>query len=69
MKASDIKHHLTCSPFYPEKAAGEEPQAVEEQDLGDGYKALVCADCGASVTNLPPLEDPYWDDVRGELER
>lgn len=69
MQAADIKHHATCSPRYPEKAKGEAPQAVQEQDLCDGYKALVCVDCGASVTNLPPLEDPYWDDVRGELER
>lgn len=67
MKATDIQHHPTCSPRYPEKVEGEAPQATTTIDLDDGYKALVCVGCGASVTDLPPLADPYWDDVRHEL--
>lgn len=67
MKAEDIKHHASCRADYPEKPDGEAPRATTEIDLDDGYKALVCVDCGAQVSNLPPLEDPYWDDVRNEL--
>lgn len=62
-----IKHAPSCRADYPEKPAGEAPQAVTEQDLDDGYRALVCVDCGAQVNDLPPLEDGYWDDVREEL--
>lgn len=69
LSPASIEHHPTCRADYPEKPRGEAPRATTEQDLGDGYKALVCVDCGASVTDLPPLEDPYWDDVREELTR
>lgn len=68
MQPSDIEHHATCNANYPEKAGtGEAPRATTTIDLDDGFKALVCVDCGAQVNNLPPLEDPYWDDVRDDL--
>lgn len=67
MKAGDIVHHESCRADYPEKPAGEAPREVQVMPLDDGYTALVCKDCGASVTDLPPLEDPYWDDVREEI--
>lgn len=71
LQAEDIVHHPTCRADYPEKdlSPGEPAQACTAQPLGDGYEALTCVDCGASVTNLPPEGDPYWDDVRAEMTR
>ena len=60
-----ITHHPNCRADYPEKAAGEAPQAVSRQ-LVDGYWVDTCVDCGAFETNLPPSDDPYWDGARGE---
>lgn len=65
-KPEDVKHEPSCRADYPEKPEGEAPRELQVLELEDGYTALVCKDCGASATNLPPLEDPYWDDVRGE---
>lgn len=64
-----IVHHPGCRADYPEKPEGEAPREIQEVDLEDGYKAWVCKDCGASTSTLPPLEDPYWDDVREEIGR
>lgn len=63
-----VEHYASCRADYPEKPEGEAPRELQEVELEDGYTALVCKDCGASVNNLPPLEDPYWDDVREEIE-
>ena len=59
-----ITHYPTCSPNYPEKLKGEAPQLITEDDLGDGYWVRTCVDCGAVETNLPPEDDPYWDEER-----
>jgi hypothetical protein len=59
-----IQHHANCRAGYPEKPAGEPPKHVVREDLGDGYWVATCSDCGAFETNLPPEDDPYWDDVR-----
>lgn len=64
----DVVHYPSCRADYPEKPEGEAPRELQEMDLEDGYKALVCKDCGASVTDLPPIKDPNWDDVREEIE-
>jgi hypothetical protein len=52
-----IEHFHRCDPHYPEKPAGEAPQhtvVMEEQDgPGDGWVALICADCGAMATWKP----------------
>lgn len=64
-----IVHHASCRADYPEKPEGEAPREIQEVELEGGYKAWVCKDCGASTSTLPPLEDPYWDDVREEIER
>ena len=63
-----ITHHLGCNANYPEKPEGEPPQLVTEERLEDGFYVRTCVDCGAFETNLPPEDDPYWDDVRKELE-
>jgi hypothetical protein len=60
-----MKHYPNCNAHYPEKPKGEAPQHVVHEDLPDGYHVRTCADCGATETNLPPEDDPYWDDVRG----
>jgi hypothetical protein len=59
-----IIHHPNCSADYPEKVEGEPPQHITRQILDDGYWVDTCVDCGAIETNLPPENDPYWDDVR-----
>lgn len=64
-----IIHHPGCRADYPEKPEGEARREIQEVELEDGYRARVCKDCGAQVSNLPPLEDLYWDDVREEIER
>lgn len=60
----NVTHHPGCTANYPEKPEGEAPQQIIVEELPDGYKAWTCCDCGASETNLPPEDDPYWDDVR-----
>lgn len=62
-----IKHHPTCSPNYPEKPSGEPPQHVTRDVTLGGFWIDTCSDCGAFETNLPDESDPYWDDVRDEL--
>jgi hypothetical protein len=42
-----VCHQPTCSPDYPEKPAGEEPQHLIVEDIGDGEFVLQCSDCGA----------------------
>lgn len=42
-----IQHHKTCRANYPEKPAGEAPQATTDVDIGDGEIARTCNDCGA----------------------
>lgn len=59
-------HFPTCNANYPEKPVGEAPQHVVHEELGDGYWADTCSDCGAIETNLPPEDNKYWDDVRDD---
>lgn len=42
-----IKHHSSCTPHYPEKPSGEEPQKLQEIELPDGSLVHQCVDCGA----------------------
>lgn len=63
-----ITHHKGCTSNYLEKPAGEPPQKVSRDWTDDGYWIDACVDCGAFETNLPPGDDPYWDDVRDELK-
>lgn len=58
-----LKHFQGCTADYPEKPAREAPQQILETEF-DGYLINTCADCGATDSNLPPEDDPYWDDVR-----
>lgn len=62
-----MTHHPNCNPNYPEKPEGEPPQLITREQLGDGFWIETCSDCGATETNLPDGEDPYWDDVRAGL--
>jgi hypothetical protein len=57
-------HYANCIGRYPEKPEDEPSQLIEWQWLESGYWVATCVDCGAFETNLPPEEDPYWDEIR-----
>ena len=59
----NITHFPNCISNYPEKVIGEAPQEIVTEVLSNGYTVWTCVDCGAIATDLPPDDDPYWDDV------
>lgn len=66
-KPEDIEHFDTCR--LKAGPPGVRRYVAIEESEQDEYTILSCSDCGASTSTLPPLEDPYWDDVREEIER
>lgn len=50
---TQIAHHATCSPDYPEKPKGEEPQPLVYSDCG---RWVTCGDCGATLDTYVKLE-------------
>ncbi len=62
-----IIHHPNCTADYPEKLKNERPRQVTRQTV-DGYWIDTCVDCGAFETNLPPVDDPYWDEAKANLQ-
>src|SRR5687767_5563103 len=45
----DNLHYDTCTAQYPEKVAGEAPQALQHITLDAGLWVDVCVDCGATI--------------------
>lgn len=62
-----MTHHPGCHANYPEKPAGEAPRAVTRSWV-DEFWVDTCVDCGAVETNLPPEDDPYWDEAKADLK-
>lgn len=49
-----IVHHPGCTADYPEKPAGEAPQAIMDIPIDDGETVLQCSDCGAFIVVASP---------------
>lgn len=57
---SKITHHPTCFMFHPKRIHALEYVSI---DVGDGYSVVTCTSCGHFVTDLPPVGDPYWNNI------